>query len=130
MNDGRAFAQFIDCIIHDRDIILQSDGSAMRTYTYTADGINAIFLIMEKGESFFYNVASNENMISIRDLANLLVKISLTGKSKVIISEEAGKLPYLPFKLPIMDTTKVRELGWKPQVDIEKTFRWTIESFM
>ncbi len=69
-------------------------------------------------------------MISIRDLANLLVKISLTGKSKVIISEEAGKLPYLPFKLPIMDTTKVRELGWKPQVDIEKTFRWTIESFM
>ncbi len=130
LNDGRAFAQFIDCIIHDRDIILQSDGSAMRTYTYTADGINAIFLIMEKGESFFYNVASNENMISIRDLANLLVKISLTGKSKVIISEEAGKLPYLPFKLPIMDTTKVRELGWKPQVDIEKTFRWTIESFM
>lgn len=48
LDDGRAFAEFIDCALKGKDIILHSDGSAMRTYTYTADAINAFFIIMEK----------------------------------------------------------------------------------
>lgn len=130
LDDGRAFAEFIRCVIKNQDIKLLSDGSAMRTYTYVADGINAVFLIMEKGESVLYNVAADENIISIRDLANLIASMSNTGKTKVTFSNEASKLPYLPFKLPIMDTTMVRELGWRPQVDVEKTFKWTVESFL
>ena len=130
LDDGRAFAEFIDCAINDKDIILHSDGSAMRTYTYSPDAINAIFMIMEKGESgYIYNVAANENLISIRDLANLIADLAPHKKTKVIFSEEASKMPYLPFKLAIMDTAKVRELGWKPQTDIRNLFKWTIESF-
>ncbi len=130
LDDGRAFAEFINCVLEDKDIVLHSDGSAMRTYTYVADGINAIFLVMEKGSSILYNVAADENLISIRELAELIVKLYPSGKSKVTFSEEAGNLPYLPFKLAIMDTRKIRDLGWKPQVDIKKTFKWTMESFM
>ena len=128
LNDGRAFAEFINCVLNNEDIILRSDGSAMRTYTYVADGINAIFLIMDKGESSFYNVASDENLISVRDLANLIASMSSSGNVKVLFSEEAKRMPYLPFKLAIMDTTRVRDLGWKPKVNIQKTFRWTIDS--
>jgi nucleoside-diphosphate-sugar epimerase len=129
LDDGRAFAEFIDCALKGNDIILHSDGSAMRTYTYVADGINAAFLIMDKGESCLYNVATDENLISVRDLANLIAGLSPSGNTKVVFSDEASKIPYLPFKLPIMDTSKVRKLGWKPQVDIEKMFRWTVEAF-
>ena len=103
----------------------------MRTYTYTSDAINAIFMIMEKGENgYIYNVAANENLISIRDLANLIANLSPKRQTKVKFSVEASKMPYLPFKLAIMDTTKVRELGWEPQTNIENTFRWTMESFI
>nr|WP_288281568.1 NAD-dependent epimerase/dehydratase family protein [uncultured Prevotella sp.] len=131
LNDGRAFAEFINCALNGKDIILHSNGSAMRTYTYTPDAVNAIFMIMERGESgYMYNVAANENLISIRDLANLIADLSPKKKSKVIFSEEASKMPYLPFKLAIMDTSKIRALGWAPQADIEKTFKWTIESFL
>lgn len=129
LNDGRAFAEFINCVLNNKDIVLNSDGSAMRTYTYVADGINAVFLIMEKGESTLYNVATDENMISIRDLAELIASFSPTKKTKVVFSNEAAKMPYLPFKLPIMDTSHIRELGWKPQVNINNTFRWTFDSF-
>lgn len=130
LDDGRAFAEFIDCALNDKDIILHSDGSAMRTYTYIPDAINSIFMIMEKGESgYIYNVAANENLISIRDLANLIAELAPHKKTNVIFSEEASKMPYLPFKLAIMDTTKVRELGWRPQTDIRNLFKWTIESF-
>lgn len=131
LDDGRAFAEFIDCALKGNDIVLHSDGSAMRTYTYTSDAINAIFMIMEKGEDgYIYNVAANENLISIRDLANLIANLSPKRHTKVRFSVEASKMPYLPFKLAIMDTTKVRELGWEPQTNIENTFRWTIESFI
>jgi len=131
LDDGRAFAEFIDCVLNGRDIVLHSDGSAMRTYTYTPDVINSMFMIMERGKSgCMYNVAANENLISIRDLAQLIANLSPNQKAKVVFSEGASKMPYLPFKLAIMNTTKVRELGWVPQTNIENTFRWTMESFI
>ena len=130
LDDGRAFAEFIDCALKGTDIVLHSDGSAMRTYTYTPDAINAIFMIMERGESgCMYNVAATENLISIRDLANLIADLSPKKTTKVVFSQEASAMPYLPFKLAIMDTSKIRELGWTPQTDIHKMFKWTVDSF-
>lgn len=38
-------------------------------------------------------------------------------------------MPYLPYKLAIMDTSKVRKLGWIPQTNLEDMFNWTIQSF-
>lgn len=129
LDDGRAFAEFMQCALEGRDIVLHSDGSAVRTYTYVADTINAVFLVMEKGDSIFYNVASVDNLISIRDLASLIAGMSPSHKIKVVFGEDSKKLPYLPFKLAIMDTERIKGLGWKSQVGIEQTFRWTIESF-
>ncbi len=130
LDDGRAFAEFIQCALNGTDIVLHSDGSAMRTYTYVADAINSVFLIMERGESTLYNVGAEENLISIRDLAQLIAELSPKKTTKVVFSDEASKLPYLPFKLAIMDTSKARDLGWKPTVDNEHIFKWTIESFL
>ena len=130
LDDGRGFAEFISCVLNGQDIVLHSDGGAMRTYTYVADAVNAMFLIMDKGEDALYNVASEENLISIRDLANLIANVLPGKKSAVRFSSEAAKLQYLPFKLAIMDTGKVRELGWKPVTDLEHLFRWTMESFI
>ena len=130
LHDGRAFAEFMDCVIHNRNIVLHSDGSAMRTYTYTPDAVNAMFLVMDKGQDMLYNVAANENLISIRDLANLMPTLLPNRNTKVVFSEETAKLPYLPFKLAIMDTSKIRALGWKPQVDLKHMFQWTMETMM
>lgn len=131
LDDGRAFAEFISCTLKGTDIVLHSDGSAIRTYTYTPDAINAIFMIMERGESgFMYNVAATENLISIRDLATLIAAFSPKKTTKVIFSDEVSSMPYLPFKLAIMDTSKIRELGWIPQTDLKKMLKWTIESFI
>lgn len=130
LTDGRAFAEFLKDVIDGKNIVLNSDGSAMRPYTYVADAVNAMFLIMDKGEDAMYNVAANENLLSIRDLANLIASLSPSGKTKVVFGGDAEKLPYLPYKLAIMDTSKVRDLGWKPRVDVEHVFKWTLESFI
>lgn len=130
LNDGRAFAEFILNSLNGENIVLHSDGSAMRTYTYTPDAINAVFMIMERGEiGCMYNVAATENLISIRDLAKLIASLSPKHTTKVLYSKEASAMPYLPYKLAIMDTSKVRKLGWIPQTNLEDMFNWTIQSF-
>lgn len=130
LDDGRGFAEFMDCVLKNQDIVLHSDGGAMRTYTYVADAVNAMFLIMDKGEDKFYNVANIDNLVSIRDLAEMMVRLLPDRTCQVRLSDEAAKLQYLPFKLAIMDVSEVRELGWKPVTDLEKMFRWTLESYL
>ena len=130
LDDGRGFAEFMDCVLKNEDIVLHSDGGAMRTYTYVADAVNAMFLVMDKGEDTFYNVANEANLISIRDLAEMMVTLLPDRTCKVCFSKEAAKLQYLPFKLAILDTSKVRELGWKPVTDIKTMFKWTLESLI
>lgn len=131
LDDGRAFAEFIDNSIHGKNIVLRSDGSAMRTYTYTPDAVNAMFLVMERGNSGeMYNVANSDNLISIRDLAYLIARLSPHKDVKVEYSEEANGMPYLPYHLPIMNTTKIRELGWTPSTNLDDMFKWTIQSLI
>lgn len=130
LNDGRAFAEFLKNVLNDEDIILQSDGSAVRTYTYISDAVGAMFLALLNGDEEYYNVAATSNQISIRDLAELIAAMSKTGNTKVCYARnEKNKLAYLPFKLGILDCSRIEALGWNPQVDIEHIFKWTLESF-
>ncbi len=129
LEDGRAFAEFIRCALEKKDIVLNSNGSAERTYTYVADAIGAIFLAFTKGHDEYYNIANLDNLVSIRDLAELIAKLDTSGKTKVRFSEEASNLKYLPFRLGIMNVDRITDLGWKPKVDLEHAFRWTYESF-
>lgn len=129
--DGRAFAEFIRDVLEGKDIILQTDGNAVRTYTYVADAIGAMFLAFTKGRADYYNIANLNNLISIRDLANMIAELDPKQKVKVqYASNVAQKLKYLPFKLGIMNVDRIIELGWRPQVGIKDAFKYTIESFI
>ena len=129
--DGRAFAEFIRNVVEGRDIVLQTSGGAVRTYTYVADTVGAMFLALLNGTEEYYNVAAEENQISIRDLAELIASMDPTDKAEVrfgCLPDE--QLAYLPFKLGILDSARMRALGWQVQVDLERAFRWTLESFL
>lgn len=131
LNDGRAFAQFIKNTLDGDDIVLQTDGSAQRTYTYVADAIGAILLAVTKGKDSCYNIANLDNLISIRDLATIIASLDPKKKVQVKYATKVGSnLKYLPFKLGIMNVDRIIALGWKPQVDIKETFEYTFNSFL
>lgn len=129
--DGRAFSEFINSALNSRDIILQTDGSAMRTYTYVADAIGAALLAFTKGKEHYYNVANVDNLISIRDLAELVAGMDIRKQSKVVYANGKGQtLKYLPFHLGIMDVSRILQLGWSPKVGIKDAFQYTFDSFL
>ncbi len=129
--DGRAFSEFLKNALNSENIVLQTDGSAVRTYTYVADAIGAALLALTKGSESYYNVANVNNLISIRDLAELVARLDVKKKTKVVYAgREEQKLKYLPFKLGIMDVTRIIELGWVPKIGVEEAFRYTFDSFL
>ena len=132
LGDGRAFAEFLSNVIRGEDIVLRSNGSAIRPYTYVADVVGALMLIATKGENnSFYNVANLDNMISIKDLANLIAGLRPEKKIKVkTVCQENPALKFLPFQLGVMNVDKVKKLGWKPRVDLKTAFRYTLTSLL
>lgn len=130
LDDGRAFSEFIRNVIRRENIVLHSDGSAVRTYTYVADAVGAMLLAVTRGKAHYYNVANPENQISIRDLSKLIAGFDASGTVQVRYADQCGRtLNYLPFKLGMMNVERIMELGWRPQVGLEDAFRYTLESF-
>jgi nucleoside-diphosphate-sugar epimerase len=130
LEDGRAFAQFLGNVINGEDIVLQTDGSAARTYTYVADAVGGMLLAFTKGKDHSYNIANLNNLITIRNLAELIAGLDPKGKCKVRFANGESELKYLPFRLGIMNVDRIKAIGWRPQVDLESAFRYTLDSFL
>lgn len=126
--DGRVQADFLNNVLHNENIVLKSDGSSVRTYTYIADAIKAMFMVLLNSSDFVYNIADEDSKTSIKELAETLIKIDSSKNLKLIfnIPEEAQK-GCASFKMGILSTEKIRkELGWIPKYGIKEGFARTI----
>ncbi|KYJ87176.1 NAD-dependent epimerase/dehydratase family protein, partial [Sulfurovum riftiae] len=84
LDDGRVFADFVQNIVNNENIILKSKGSAIRAFCYLADAVEGFFKILLDGKSGeAYNIANPDTSISIKNLAELLVKLYPKKELKV-----------------------------------------------
>ena len=127
--DGRVQADFLKNIINNEDIVLKSDGSSIRTYTYISDAISAILLVLLNSEDIVYNISDEKSETSIKELAETLVSLDPSKNLKLIfdIPKETQK-GCASFKTGILSSEKLRnELGWNPRYSIKDGFKRTIE---
>ncbi len=132
LDDGRVFADFVADVLAARDIRLHSDGTAVRAFCYIADAIRAFFLVMAKGNSAeAYNVGNPDAALSIRELAELMTRLS-ADPLQVIYHTEARDPHYLPSAISINSpcVERLRALGWKADYSAEAGFRRTLHSFL
>lgn len=128
LTDGRVQADFLNNVIHNEDIIMKSDGSSLRTYTYIADSVNAIFKVLLSKKDIVYNI-SDDQEISIKELAETLVQLS--DHSKLVIEiDDTLKKGSAAFKKGILSNKKIKEeLKWQPKYNVYEGFKRTIEYF-
>lgn len=125
VDDGRVQADFLKNAINDEDIIMKSDGSAVRTYTYIADAINAIFKVLLNGTDLVYNISNDNEKTSIKDLA--LTIAGLVGKKVIMNIDDSNSAGTSSFTLGILSSKKIRnELNWKPKYSLSNGFMRTI----
>ena len=123
-----AMANFIDSVINNRNIIINGDGSPIRSYLYMADAIYWLLTILLKSKNkSIYNVGGGGG-ISIYDLAKKVAKQNnnYTGEIKVLGKTNIGVAPerYVP------DISKIiKELGVKENYTLEAAIKRTIEYY-
>jgi nucleoside-diphosphate-sugar epimerase len=130
LDDGRVFADFVNNIVHNKNIEIKSDGSAMRTFCYLSDATVAFFKVLLYGEkNNAYNVANAKAFISIKDLAMTLIQLFPEKDLKTIFMEQHQNYLQSPIKGNPVDTTKLELLGWAPSITVEDGFKKTIRSY-
>lgn len=112
---------------------MKSNGKAKRAFCYIVDATIGFFKILLEGKNGeAYNVSNNKGVISIMDLAKLLVNMYPEKKLNIIIENKS----YLPTKdIDLLcnycvDTKKLEELGWQAKYTLEEGFKRVIDSFL
>lgn len=128
-NDSRVFAEFARCVIEERDIILHTKGETKRNYLFTQDAVNAILIVLIKGDAGqAYNAANEDTYCSIYDMAKMVAEKLAKGNISVHVEiENENKFGYAPTLKMNLDTSKLKSLGWKPKVGLEEAYKRMIE---
>jgi GDP-L-fucose synthase len=112
-------------------VTLWGSGSPMREFLHVSDLADAVFYVLNhEMPEHLYNVGTGVDL-TINDLAKLIQKV--TGHTGEIIWD-SSKPDGTPRKL--MDISKLHNLGWKHQIELENgisnTYQWfkqNIDSF-
>ena len=124
LNDGRVQADFAANVYRGENIVMKSDGSSKRAYTYVADAVSGLFYALLKGSDMAYNVADSDNVISIRQLAEAFIASSPEKHLELVIDIPAAQAGlYNPAKFIGLDNSKIKALGWSPKVGIAEGAR-------
>lgn len=124
-NDGRVMADLLNFVVKGENIVLKSQGNALRSFCYITDAILGLMYALFYGKNAnAYNLANEKEEISIRSLAELLIKINPDKDLKVIteISEDQANL-YCDYIRIGLNTSKLENLGWHPVVNLEDGLR-------
>lgn len=124
---------FIKKVLSGESPAVFGDGSMVRCFTYITDIVKGMEFVRkngEKGEA--YNIA-NDIPLSMKELAELIIKIS--GKELSVEIKGFGKDTRLREReimkrIPSID--KLKALGWKPEITpeegLKKSYEWYKEN--
>jgi nucleoside-diphosphate-sugar epimerase len=133
LDDGRVFADFVRDIVESRDIQLKSNGEAQRVFCYISDAILGFLKVLMYGEnSSAYNIANPNTEISIKNLAEMLVKLFPEKNLRVLNAGnnlESSLYLRSPISRAYPTIEKIKELGWTPSISLIEGFKRTVNSF-
>ncbi len=131
LNDGRVFGDFTNNILNNQNIVLNSDGSAKRSFCYISDMIRALFYVLFFGaDKNAYNIAS-EVETSILELARIFVGLYPQKNLKVEFKDGVFREGYIKSasSRANFNIDKLKLLGWNQKVDIKEGFKRMVDSY-
>lgn len=120
--------RFVPTIIHgllskDKSYIPCSPGHQLRDFLHTSDVASAFVRLLNSDVSGGVNIASGQS-VSLKELAQSIAKI-IGGEEKL----QFGAIPrpsHDPLKLIPNITRLVKEVGWRPRLQLEEGLKETI----
>ena len=119
-----AIGNFIQNCLDGKPIVINGDGTPLRSYLYADDLVEWLFAILERGENGRpYNVGS-DCAVSIRELAEI-VRNALGSKSEIVVkgTPKVGEEPSV--YVPSIERTR-SELGLEVKVSLEDAIKFSV----
>jgi dTDP-glucose 4,6-dehydratase len=117
---------FVTNLIDGGKVPLYGDGRNVRDWTYVLDNVAAQWLVLSEGEpGAVYNVGAGNEMSNKELTYSILERFGLTGDAADERIEFVKDRPGHDLRYSV-DTTKVRELGWKPEHSFAEALDATI----
>jgi dTDP-glucose 4,6-dehydratase len=118
---------FVTNAVRDESLPLYGDGRNVRDWLHVADHCRAVLFLLERGApGEVYNVAGGNERENIEITHEVL---RLLGKPRSLIKPVEDRVGH--DRRYSLDASKLRRLGWSPQVPfetgIEETVRWYVE---
>ncbi len=141
---SRVITQFLGHIVRGEPIKLVDGGQQKRTFTYIDDGIDALLKIIQNPRGVaagkIYNIGNPKNNLSVRRLAELMLKKALTydeyrsHAKRVRLVKVAAEAYYgkgyqdVQNRVPHIANTR-RELRWTPRVTMNDALDRIFEAY-
>jgi UDP-glucose 4-epimerase len=110
----------------DQEITLFNKGKTLRDLIYISDVVSAIMAIIKKGKSGNLYWISSGQKILLYQFGKWLRKLTGTQIKYANTPSYTKKVDVGNF---LVDNKKLRSLGWKPQVSIQKGIQKTLDHF-
>lgn len=131
-NDGRVMADFMEAAVESKDIILNSDGTARRSFCYVSDTISGILDVMMLGENGeAYNLANETEPYMIRDVAQMIIDLYPEKNMSLQFANPSDEVKkgYVSYRIVQLNTAKIESLGWNPKVRLKDGLKRTVDFF-
>lgn len=124
----KAIPLFITNAIDDLPIPLYGTGENVRDWLYVEDDVDALLLLLEKGEpGQVYNIAASNEVKNI-DLAKMILDYLRKPHSLISFVKDRPGHDYRYS----MNWDKIKNLGWQPkwkfEKALEKTVKWYVKN--
>ena len=141
---SRVITQFFGNIARGENIQLVDGGCQRRSFTDVSDGVEALIKIIENKNQIadrkIYNIGNPFNDLSIRELANKMIKLALEfpeyqkAAMKVKLIDVSSKEYYgegyqdMKKRVPFIKNTQ-NDLNWSPKISFEKSLLKIFEAY-
>ena len=130
LDDKRVVPDLLSAVLNHDSIVLYSDGMCSRSFCYVRDAVRGMFyVLLSEADSGAFNVG-NEEEITITALAEKIADLSPPPRPRIEYqtSREVDYLTDNPHRRQ-PDLTKLRALGWGPQVGLTEGLQRTLRSY-
>lgn len=129
LNDGRIFAHLVNAVVDRKAIVLNTDGSSVRSFCYISDAATAFFHVLLRGEpGTAFNVGNPDATISIKSLSQFIVDQYCDRVPNLRILGNAAESGDVHSAVPNID--RLRAFGCAPSIGIEAGFKRTIAHYL
>ena len=126
LNRGIHFAigNFIQNCLDGNPIVINGDGTPLRSYLYADDLVEWLFAILQRGDSGRPYIVGSDHAVSIRELAET-VRDAMGSKSEIVVkgTPKVGEEPSV--YVPSIERA-CSELGLEVKVSLEDAIRFSL----